>query len=663
MKNVTIEPPLVSKLAKVSTFGGITVPQSTPKRRNFIFLRPDDIVDFQDQGFKIVMMFRLKDSSPRSTAGSNGIPAPVSNDDDAAKSEVQVKSSNVEPDVETAVPVDDEASDTEEDDDDLDQPSNASFVRTPDVTESTPATSHPEVPTIKETPAHHGADGDDNQPFSIAPGDQSEDVSSTLNDEEEPLGDISSPTVKAQKTLIAKLKHSQDDDSKARASSDVVTTLGGVPSDGEDEQEAFTPNGVGNTYRRRGRQRGTLQDLSKRQPTIVSLGVSGKTNELPSWDAVVPSDEEEDDKSKEAVPPTSDEMLTEDFTYEAARRSVPNTTTKHNLLEDQGEDDAVASKKRRKSAPEAMKAAELDETDVDTDISQVSAGPKAAAKAKRGRLPKVARDETQEKADEIAVATKTVTPKSSGQSKASPRPQRASKNPRASATPSSSSSCSTLTEKLPKILISMSAIANDSSLTKWLKTHGIQIITDVPSRRTDFICVVGDAQRLARTPKVLRTLTLGREVVTEEWIKDSRDAGEIVDPGDYVHQKLRDIADLDRRHLFNGRNVYFTNGLAKQFGTEWAKVEALVKEAGASHVDKGSAGKIGNVEDRNNVVLFGCDDSDADVDRLVIEYGRTVYSKDMLKEGIIAGELDLDGDEYKLTADTPTWAKPKKSRR
>ena len=282
-------------------------------------------------------------------------------------------------------------------------------------------------------------------------------------------------------------------------------------------------------------------------------------------------------------------------------------------------------------------------------ILEASTPPTSARKT---RSTRVFRRRSAQSEEEITVAQRTASSRKTGKLKSSPivivqQPQRASKRrTRASESPSSSVASSILTGKVPNILLS-SESALHKSCGKWLKQQGVTLIDDVKTRRTNFVCVVKDDK--LTTAKVLRSLALGKLVVTEDWITESEQAGHILEPDNFAHPSLKDSI-TDRSHMFKGKNLFFTNSLVKNvYKDAWSDIQALAKEAGASHADKGDSGTFGKWKGIAETICFGHNDKDADVPRLMKQHGCTVYHKDFLPHSIIAGELDLDNEEYQLS--------------
>ena len=213
-----------------------------------------------------------------------------------------------------------------------------------------------------------------------------------------------------------------------------------------------------------------------------------------------------------------------------------------------------------------------------------------------------------------------------------------------------------MTGKPPiKVLLSNSKFAEDKTAKSWLSKQGATIVDVVPGKRTNFICVVGSGE-LATTAKVLRSLALGKRVVTDLWIEDSIKDGRLLDLDAYIHDDLAETADIDRGKLFEGRTLFITETQMKAYGGNVGSIKELATAAGAWKVESGSAKKASNMPPESTIFLGG-DANDIDARKLTQE-GRTVYQKALLTQSVVRGELLVDEKELKW-APTPEKRKKK----
>ncbi|KAK5683486.1 hypothetical protein LTS10_005019 [Elasticomyces elasticus] len=368
---------------------------------------------------------------------------------------------------------------------------------------------------------------------------------------------------------------------------------------------------------------------------------------------------------------TSDLVEPRQVAQKAASRSV-SAGSKRKATDDDEEDEentevkpVPSPKKRQKGLP---KAALLNSDKPSprrmrpsTQVATLRSSP-VKAKAKKGTgKGKGTRASTVELDENIILAPRSST-RSVSPTKASPAKSKKGKKGKASAPPPASAITPSTPAKVSSILLS-SAVTTTKPIMAFLRKQLIKVVDDIPSKRTNFICVV-PVGKLATTAKVLRSLVLGKLVVTEEWLTDSAEQQELLDPEGYLHPDLpNNEAEIDRSGLFAGCKVWFTKQLHMDYGKKgWASVEALVKEAGAMEVSYGATDYAAGAIRRGDTIFFGRKDQDADVKQLRDDHGQTVYSKDMLTQSIFTGELDLESDAFELKAPAAATKKGGKKR-
>ncbi|KAK6432070.1 hypothetical protein LTR95_011761 [Oleoguttula sp. CCFEE 5521] len=215
-------------------------------------------------------------------------------------------------------------------------------------------------------------------------------------------------------------------------------------------------------------------------------------------------------------------------------------------------------------------------------------------------------------------------------------------SPRVEIPPASASSAASTAPA--KVLLSSSKHAEKARL--WLKGYNITFIEDVPTRKADFICVVGKV--------------LGKAVVTDDWITESMKAAHMLPATDYLHNDLTETTEIDRSKLFSNKVIFLTQPLHKQYGESgFASLRALLTEAGATRVETGTPRK--GLDRKGNIIFIGCEGKDQDVSELM-NGGKNVFKKDLVSQSIIRGELLLDGDEFKIGGES-VKAAPKKGRK
>ncbi|KAK4546808.1 hypothetical protein LTR36_001540 [Oleoguttula mirabilis] len=560
-----------------------------------------------------------------------------------------------------------------DDEEDLDTPS---YARTPyagDGGEDTPATSNPTMGEIKETPAARPTTNDSHQYFSTAPetSDRSEGLTGLTSsavavedaiDVNSPLAKMTgreSQSVESQATTGALF------DAVERATSVAPSDASEAPSAAPSEAPSDAPSeelGTENlkpvvTYSKakKGKAKknaGKARKSAATKPTTTVISLN--TN---SDNGAVAAGDEDGDNIDVGMPTTSDPLDERAVVVEAAQRSFPTRGTKRKLpkaatdADDDG-DLAEIPNKRRKNAPVAKLAPSVAEAD--------GKAPKATATSTRSSGKLKSTRKVVEMDDEIAVAQPQLK-KNGRKAEATSSPQVVLTKPQLRGTPDSSTTSTAMSRKAPNVLLSKTTLANDTVMLQWLKKQGVAIIEEPRTKRSHFLCVV-PAGQLSTTAKILRSLALGKLVVTEDWLTESKARGEVLEPADYVHEALEETLEASRSTLFRGLLVYFTKQLVREYGDGWANVQALATESGARLVESWSSTNTNRAKTAGleNAVFFGSHETDKDVKALVAEHGKMVYRKELLTQSVLRGELDLESEEFRLAVPGPAASTVKK---
>ncbi|KAG9663145.1 hypothetical protein KCU95_g19528, partial [Aureobasidium melanogenum] len=170
---------------------------------------------------------------------------------------------------------------------------------------------------------------------------------------------------------------------------------------------------------------------------------------------------------------------------------------------------------------------------------------------------------------------------------------------------------------------------------KSLKDHGVSKTEDIKS--ANFLCV-GPGE-LLKTPKLLHSLTLGKTIVTDNWVSHSVAAGVLLDTSEYLPEELKVTRHLDRTRIFTDQVIYITPAqrLAYKKGL-WDDVMAIIRQAGGTNPLTGPLSKL----DTSSITLYLGADKNDDVAAKLQEQGEKVYKKDILGASIVHGELLFD---------------------
>lgn len=187
----------------------------------------------------------------------------------------------------------------------------------------------------------------------------------------------------------------------------------------------------------------------------------------------------------------------------------------------------------------------------------------------------------------------------------------------------------------PVVLYSNTKITERSATINALKKHGASMTQDIKS--ANFLCV-GPGE-LLKTPKLLHSLTLGKTIVTDDWVSKSVAAGFLLDTSEFLPEELKATKHLDRTKIFTDQIIYITPAQRQTYKKGlWDDVMAIIRQAGGTNPLTGPLSKL----ETSSITLYLGADKDDDVAAKLQEQGETVYKKDILGASIVHGELVLD---------------------
>jgi hypothetical protein len=581
--------------------------KTSPKTKRHIYLRHGDTLRFEDCSCALRVSVGVANPSAN-TSFADG-------DKAAASADIQVKSSarqSANPGLGAVVLEDEET----EDEDDLDGP-----ISTPlGAEDSTPATSRPtDNPAVKDTPSRPDSH-ESNRIFSTA-------QDRFRSPENNNGADGSTPAARAGAARGKKVKVNPSEDADSQfvfPNQKGQTTYGGTPKPArqaknvvqESPSKSDLPSEPNET---------TIAPRPRRPSNHVKLdGNTATSMSSPNRKRSFSGREEEEDVAQPAS--------TAPVTKKARGRGRPPK-------EPEAMKPVPTKSGKKRGRPSKGSKAE-------DDHDEAVEPPSSTGKLKRPSRKSEVNTESEEEDEKDEVAA----PRS--KKNASP-----DLDPRATSTPQSSTPHSS--GKAPtKVLLSNSKYAEDSKAKNWLKKHGAPVDEKIPGKRSNFVCVVAVGELLA-TPKVLRSVALGKRVVTDQWVKLSMGQNQLLDLDEYVHDDLAPTMDVDRSNLLHGKALFITSALEKRYGDGFAHIKELATTLGAHRVEVGPAKKTNGMSDTATIFL-GLDGDDPDAKTLAEEDGRTVYQKNLLTQSILQGELLLDHDEFKWSSKPVKGKKGKK---
>ena len=586
-----------------SGFDRAYLPSSStkPKMKRNIYLRHGDTVVFEEYSCAIHVSVARVSYSVNTSFAEGEKPS--------ASTEIQVKSSAHAPIISAHSPAgpDDET----EDEDDLDGP-----IHTPlGAEDSTPATSRPtDNLAVKDTPS---------RPFSR----ESNHIYSTARENglHNDGADGSTPAARAGASRGKKAKANPSEDAESQFvfdNSKRQTKYGGTPKPKRQAKNETLESPSKSDLPSEPNEaivapRPRRSSVNVDENTAISMSSPNRKRSFPD------SDEEED-----MAPPASTAPLPK----KARGRGRPAK-----------EPEAIKPipTKSGKKRGRPSKGSRLE-----NDQNEAVDPPSSAGKLKRPSRKSEADEPAVEDDDDEVVGTRRRT-------NASP-----DLDPRASSTPQSSTPHGSGKAAPTKVLLSNSKYGDDSKAKNWLKKHGASVDEKVPGKRSNFVCVVAVGELLA-TPKVLRSVALGKRVVTDQWIKLSMEQNQLLDLDDYVHDDLAPTMSVDRSKLLQGKALFITSALEKVYGDSFAHLKELAATVGAHRVEVGTAKKASGLSDAATIFL-GRDGDDPDAQQLAEVDVRAVYQKNLLTQSILRGELLLEHDEFRWSSKPGKGKKGKK---
>lgn len=195
----------------------------------------------------------------------------------------------------------------------------------------------------------------------------------------------------------------------------------------------------------------------------------------------------------------------------------------------------------------------------------------------------------------------------------------------------------------PRVALSNSAITTTSQAMKFLKKHKGVVVESI-GEKCNVLCVRPGT--LTKTMKFLQSVALGIPIVTDTWLLDSAKAGHFLSFTNYKpHAPMQEEEwnfQLDKvwgkpQAPFEGYTIHFTPELRKSYA-DFKEIEQVCKTVGA----KVSAKKPSK---NDKLIVLAKEDKDKEAEKFMLD-GITCYSKDLLTNSILRGQVDLDSDEF-----------------
>lgn len=204
----------------------------------------------------------------------------------------------------------------------------------------------------------------------------------------------------------------------------------------------------------------------------------------------------------------------------------------------------------------------------------------------------------------------------------------------------------------PRLLFSNSVVEHKPELMKFLRRQNATQTDDPAEGASDVLVVgVGDVKT---TAKLLMSLVLDRQIVTDDWVIESHKAGHLLNTKSFSPPTLFATRQTARNTLWADKTVYFTQAARKGYGSGFDSIMTILKHAGVREVASGPAREI---KDNPDAIVIGIESKDNDVGALA-KYDIRCFKKDIISASIIQNELNLDDDEFVIRTEEAVTPKP-----
>jgi hypothetical protein len=307
---------------------------------------------------------------------------------------------------------------------------------------------------------------------------------------------------------------------------------------------------------------------------------------------------------------------------------IPDSETESGELQSE----SSASGRKRKSEDILFEEKPVKKLKSSTSSPETSKKPRGRPKKIIGNL----------NASPISVAEATPTP--------TPEPPNTS-------TASSQTPKATRSKRKLVVVFSGSTHVERTTTKAFLKKH-IQITEDVSSN-IDFLCV-GNG-KLKTTPKVLKAVALGKSIIDDKWVTECLKARSVVDhlkflasdpetEKEFKVPSTWSAGSVDISHLFQGKTIYATPALRKQYGEGWKSLSSVLLSVGAKKPVTYPSMDVRNGD--HDLIVLGLNYNDKDAYELFTG-GFQVWNKDLISYGILRGKVDFKSKEFRHRVNDP----------
>ena len=210
---------------------------------------------------------------------------------------------------------------------------------------------------------------------------------------------------------------------------------------------------------------------------------------------------------------------------------------------------------------------------------------------------------------------------------------------------------SSLMDPGTRIVFASSSSVGDSK--PFLKFLSSKRVTRVQSVHDCTVLCVG--RELKKTSKLILAVLLGKDIVTDSWVRDSAKGNYLLSVVPYVPRDAQKEAEwgisLDKAiyqgkqglRVLRDQTILFTPFAKKELGKNgFDELKEIVRCAGAKNVSSSLPKKTAE-ETPHTIVVATHNDADLAV---LHELGWRAYVKDIISLSVLRGKLDLESDEF-----------------